>query len=316
MTTQRPQRVGLPYLGYHLPAAAMTIEEFVRRRGLAQGMIRQFRDAGLERVYVSEDESCVDLAHNAAAQVLSAARIDPHTIDCLIFYHTSYLTALEPRTVAVELCDRLRLKRAIGFAVAGQHCASVLGAIRIARNMILCGSAARILVVGADWFAGSLRREILGTTILQGEAACCVLVEANALRNEVLVVANRMHGQFYRGVSVTEKEAKKFNVSYYLGAKRVVTDALQNSNLRMENIDLIIPHNVSRTSWERLMSILGCQCDKLYADNIVRHGHLCGSDLIVNLADASQEGRVRQGNHVLLLTVGLGASWAAALLRH
>jgi 3-oxoacyl-[acyl-carrier-protein] synthase III len=310
-----PGAIGLSHLAYYLPAAAISVEEFGRRRGLPEAESRRLRDSGLDRVYGAGDESCTDLAAGAVARLLAASGVDPASVDGVILHHTSYLTALEPHTVVAEVCRRLHLTRAVGLAVSGQYCASVLAAFRVARNMIGSGAATRVLVVGADWFAGSWRREIWGLTV-ECEAGSAALVESGAARNRILAIVNQMHGQFHRGVTGSVDEARDFGAMYYLVALRVIREALRAARVTMADIRLIVPHNINRDNWAPVLRHVGCGWDKLYADNIARYGHLCGNDLIANLADATTEGRLRPGDLALLVTVGLGGSWAAAVVRH
>jgi 3-oxoacyl-[acyl-carrier-protein] synthase III len=310
-----PPGIGLSHLAYYLPAAALSVEEFGRLRGLSDAQTRTLRQAGLDRVYGAGEESPADLAGRAAERLLAAARIDPGTIDCVVLHHTSYLIPFEPNTVVAEVCRRLGLRNAIGLAVSGQYCASVLAALRVAHNMIASGSARRVMVLGADFFGGSWRREVWGLTV-EGEAGSAALVEPGATRNRIVTIVNQMHGQFYRGVSAAARDTGEFATMYYLVALRVIREALRKAKATLADIRLIVPHNINRANWAPLLRHIGCDWDKLYSENIPRYGHLCGNDLMVNLADAAAEGRLRAGDLVLLVTVGLGGAWSAAVVRH
>ena len=79
---------------------------------------------------------------------------------------------------------------------------------------------------------------------------------------------------------------------------------------------LIVPHNVSRRSWEILLRLTDLPAERLYADNIATKGHVISGDNFINLKDAAAEGRLRAGDRLLLFNFGFGASWSCMLVEH
>lgn len=57
-----------------------------------------------------------------------------------------------------------------------------------------------------------------------------------------------------------------------------------------------------------------CDDGKFFEKNIARHGHVSGSDLIINLTDIRSESGLKRGDCALLVSAGLGAAWGAAVL--
>jgi 3-oxoacyl-[acyl-carrier-protein] synthase-3 len=103
---------------------------------------------------------------------------------------------------------------------------------------------------------------------------------------------------------------------YYLASYRLIRSTLAKASLTMDDIRLIIPHNINKPSWRKILAALRCSESKLFAENIGRCGHVCSADLMINLSDAIEAGRLQKGDYFMLFTVGLGAVWACAILQH
>jgi 3-oxoacyl-[acyl-carrier-protein] synthase-3 len=307
---------GIRGSSYYLPPA-MGLQAFAKATGMPQTQ-RDFylHTHGLQKVHVADaQEGAVEMATKAVSNLLQEYAIDPLGVDALILYHTMWLLSLEPRTLVGELQQALGLKRACGFSIGGQHCASSLAALRTAQNMIVAGSAKNVVLVGIDAFLGSLNREIPGVTI-QGEGASAALVQAGCESNRILSVTTHVDGSFYKGITATEREWEKFNLSYYITGTRLIKQALRKLSLSLEDIALIIPHNTNLSSCEKIRSILSFSEEKIFTDNIRQCGHVCSSDLIINLTDAVRAGKLRKGSFFLMFTVGLGAAWSCAIMQH
>lgn len=315
-TTSEAPRAGLAAFGYYVPKRMLNVEEWAGRHGVEAEAARYYRDTqGLPGVYVSDGESAADMAVEAGRSMFRSAGIDPTSVDRVLMYHTLFTTSLEPRNLLDEVRERLAMSRATGFAVTGQYCSSIITAMRLARNMIACGSARRVMLIGVDHFIGSLKRDIPGIT-LQGEGASAALVEANPARNEIVNLTATVEGSFFRGVHCSHEENERFNFLYFLTAQRLVRQALQRQGLASGQIRLIVPHNINWPSWDRILRQTKLPRESFFGQGIASHGHVCGSDLMINLCDALSQEKLQIGEYALLLTVGLGACWGCAILRH
>ena len=236
-------------------------------------------------------------------------------IDAVVLYNTMFFTTLEPTSLVGKIQLELGLRRSIGFSVWGQYCVSIISALRVARNMINSGSARVVLLVGADCYFGSYQREIAGIT-LQGEGASAMILNKKYEANRLVALLTYTEGSLYKGVCASEEDYAKFDLIYFLTITRVIHKTLQLAKLTLDDISLIIPHNINVAGWKRILQLLKFDERKFFGDNIVRHGHIFGSDLIVNLSDAIEAGSIRKGEYGLLVTAGMGATWGCAIVEH
>jgi 3-oxoacyl-[acyl-carrier-protein] synthase-3 len=312
----KPVDVGIIGTSYYLPPEPLSVDQLSEQVGFADGKREFYRDIqGLETVYWGRGETPFQMAYKAAKNLLDTYQVDPLSIDALIIYHTFFVISLEPRTLIGELQEKLGLRRAIGFAASGQHCASFVGALRLGKDMITTGSANRVLLVGTDSFLGSLNREMEGMS-LQSEGSSAALLEAGATKNRIAGLADHIDGSFFRGIAWDDRDKQRFNLIYCLCWKRLVEGLVKRLGLTMDDISLIVPHNINRPSWMQVLHHLRYPAHKFFDANIPRCGHVCSSDLVINLTDAAAQGRLRKDDYVLLLTAGMGAGWGAIALQH
>src|SRR6185503_5135542 len=57
-------------------------------------------------------------------------------------------------------------------------------------------------------------------------------------------------------------------------------------------------------------ALIKCTVDRIYTDNISKVGHTIASDNLLNLRQATEAGRVKKGDYMLLFTFGYGSNWA------
>jgi 3-oxoacyl-[acyl-carrier-protein] synthase-3 len=60
----------------------------------------------------------------------------------------------------------------------------------------------------------------------------------------------------------------------------------------------------------------GVPREKVYTKKLVERGHVQESDMIINYVDALNDGSIKNGNLVMVLTNGAGFAWTAAIIRH
>lgn len=308
--------VSLSQLAYYLPPGMITVDELAEQAGFSPERLRLYKEVhGLRVIHTADGETAGEMVIKAARKLLDEGRIDPLDIDAVILCHTMYLTSVEPATLVGMVQHELGLRRAVGFSIWEQYCASIITAMRVAQSMIRSGSAAKILLLGVDCFFGSAMREIEGIT-LQGEGSSAVLMTADCPRNRIVALSSYTDGSLYKGVHCSKDEFEKFNLIYFLSTTRTIQRTLKLARLTLEDISLIVPHNINLSSWARILSLLKCDERKFFGENIQRHGHVFGTDLVMNLSDAIEAGRIREGEYALLVTAGMGANWGCAIIQH
>ncbi len=93
----------------------------------------------------------------------------------------------------------------------------------------------------------------------------------------------------------------------------VTTQAVERSGYRVRDIALVCPIHTKRSVYAQVMDRLGLGEDRgMY---LTDHGHMSAIDPLVGLHRAREQGRLRDGDVVVLLAAGTGYSWAATVIR-
>lgn len=309
--------VGISAIEYVLGSDAVTVEE-LEARGLLDSPAARLREFGFTCAQLSRDSSYA-LATAATNKLLETAGIDRASVEA-VFY-----AGATPGSHAVETPDplsafnypvaqlqyELELTRATAFGVSQVGCLGMMASVVLARDFLLSSkSASRALCVSADRLPAGCKREMIYNVISDG--ACAVLVEKECERNRILAYRQITKGYYWN--SITQKN--EIAAAYFPTARNIIRDTLADAHLDSSNISCILPHNVSLRSWEILLGLIQISREKLFAENISKIAHVIAADNWINLRDATETGRLRHGDKLLLFTFGFGANWACMVLEH
>ncbi len=326
-------------LAYHLPPAqvrsdfveeALLLEE---RFGVRRGTLE--RTTGVKTRHLADaDARPSDLAHAAALKALAAADVDPADLDVVV-YAAVYRDYAEPATAHV-LQARLGARGAFVFDVSNA-CLSMVNGILLVDSLIATGRCRLGLVCG-----GELASEVLRAThdalpgldraglaalypaLTCGDAGAAVVLEpqgqgrgprrgfvafefASHGEHADLCVLEALQGQPMRtdGRGLLEVGARMAGVAL----ERV----LERSGWTKDDVDLVIPHQISVPATTRIFGELGLPLEKCHLV-IDRFGNTAATTVPVALAHAAETGRLRPGMKVVLAGLGSGVSVGFASL--
>jgi len=276
---------------------------------------------GFARAHVAVAESPYELALAAARRVLAERRIDPRSVDVILYGGTPGPLAQLPADApwdtdllqttarfqypAARLQYDLGLERATVLGLDQLACVTIFGAVRLARALCLAEGVDRVLCIASEFFPAAAGREAIFNCV--SDAAVAVLVERRGLRNRIAGAAHVTKGYYWDCDALRDEIV----ASYFPTAVHVVERALAAAHWQPGDVDWVIPHNVSRSSWDILMGLLRLPRARLWADNIAPRGHALAGDNFINLRDALDRGDVRAGEKVVLFAYGYGAHWTA-----
>jgi 3-oxoacyl-[acyl-carrier-protein] synthase III len=323
---------GIEEVATYLPAQSASLEE-LHERGMLNGSVATLRSFGFDRVHLAGTESNVDMAICAARKLLDETEMDLDSIGLIL-----YATALSSSATMSDfgkpsaesgpvfqlddvsdlfkypaslLQSELDLPKASVMGVNQVGCASIFAALRMARAMIASESELdSVLCVSADKFPAGRPRDLIYNVVSDGASAA--LVRRGASRNRIVECTQVTKGALWDGGSLENEIV----AAYFPTAKSLIERTLAKAGLTIDDIALVIPHNVSARSWEILGKLIGCPRDRIYMDNIRCAGHTIASDNLLNLQRAMDEGRIEKGDKLLLFTFGYGLNWACMVLEH
>jgi len=92
--------------------------------------------------------------------------------------------------------------------------------------------------------------------------------------------------------------------------KKVIKDA----GLTIDDVSLCVPHQANIRIIDAMAKRLGLSRDKLYL-NIEKYGNTSSASVPLALDEANREGRIKPGDHVVMVAFGGGLIWGAALVK-
>ena len=319
--------IGMAELAYYLPPTRRSLAE-LHGDGLLAGSPDTLATFGFQYAHLADGETHLDMAVEAARQVLERSATDPAEIGLLLYATalTGSATMAGPpgadavlRLASVAECFQypapylqaeLELTRASVAGVDQQGCASLMSALRMGRAMLSAEpELGTVLCVSADVFPAGQPRDLVYNVISDG--ACAVLLRRGA-PNRILACAQVTKGSYWDAAAIEHEVI----AAYFPTAKNLIMGTLASAELTLDDIALVIPHNVSLRSWDILRGLLELPADRVFTDNIARVGHTIASDNILNLRDAIDCGRVARGDKLLLFTFGFGLNWSCIVVEH
>ncbi len=311
-------------IGYALPAETRSVRELAAAGTLDSepDLLERF---GFGRVCVAVEETPYQLAHDAASALLREQRLDASSVDALVYGGApgavAFARPAEASDRAGGLCDARRfeypatrlqydlgLTNATVIGLDQFACTTLFGAIRVARALCVAEGLERVLCVSSEFYPAKAGREAI--TNCTSDAACAVLVERTGVRNRIVGSATITKGYYW------EAEAMRDEVvaSYFPTAVHVIRRAIADAGWTPADVDWIVPHNVSATSWDILSRLAALPNARLWGDNIARIGHTLAGDNFINLRDALDSRAIAPGDRVLLFAYGYGAHWTGLAL--
>ena len=89
---------------------------------------------------------------------------------------------------------------------------------------------------------------------------------------------------------------------------------LERCGYGVDDIDLFVPHQANLRIIEGAVDKLGLPWEKVYT-NLQKYGNTSSASIPLCLSEARAEGRLKDGDLVLLMGFGAGLSWGACLMK-
>jgi 3-oxoacyl-[acyl-carrier-protein] synthase-3 len=311
----------LDAVSVYLPAR-VPIEKLAEPLGLTDMQIRLFkRFHGLGEVGRDPDMSLHALLMNAVAG-LDGLRGQEHRVRYVLWARTMPVVAAYPDNPLHEICRALGLDRAIAFTVTHQSCAGGLLAVDIAGRLLAAdaadgptGAAEPLALVLSGEKAFTREAEVFADTTIFGEGAAACLVSAAGARDRMLSYAADVRGEFDSATGANDARLQR---EYRPSLAEVMRRALDEAGTTLDDIRVILPHNVNLVTWQRMCLLLDLPTDRVVLENIPRNGHVYCADVFTNYATARERGLLRPGDRYLAAAVGAGggATFAAMVFEH
>ena len=316
------RRVGITGLGVNVPDRVFTNKDLEQYVDTTDEWIVE-RTGIHERRFAAKEEALTDIAAPAAVAAMSNAGVEAASID-LIVVATVTPDMMFPTSSAL-LADSLGMPDAAAYdLLAG--CTGFMYAVAQAYSMVSAGLSKRALVVGGDVLSKILDWKDRSTLVLFGDGAGAVVVEhvdeggflgfelgADGGGGDNLWLpgsGSRYFEDADKLVKMNGREVFKFATRVMVSSAQKVLD---ECGLTVDDIDVYVPHQANKRIIDHAAGKLGIPEEKVVV-NVDRYGNTSSGSIPLALADAAADGRLREGELVLMTGMGAGLTWGSALI--
>lgn len=309
--------LSLEHVSYYLPERKLNVEENLKYFNLTATQAKVYSKIyGLQQIPYAQDLPIVDFIKKPIIKLIDETNINIKNIKYLIHSHTAKVIASFGRSVVREVKQDLHLAQTIAFGTSMNNCASTLNAFEIA-GMLLSEeneNAKAIVVTGEMAFTPTV--QVIPNTSITGDAAAAALISKNNFNSRLLSLEMMTDGRFSKGVWLNSEENKLFENIYVPSLAKTILKAIKKAGLFLSDIKMIIPHNVNLISWANTAKALNYDIKKIYLNNVKKTAHCFGADILINYRDAVDANCLKKNDYFLMATVGLGATFAAAVFQY
>jgi len=313
--------------GAYLPERVVTNDELAQRVDTSDEWISQ-RTGIRQRHIAADGELTSDLALAAARQALAKAGIDGSDLDVIVL-----ATATPDNTfpaTATKVQAGLGNRSGAAFDVQAV-CSGFVYALAMADNMLRLGQANTALVIGAEVFSRILDWEDRTTCVLFGDGAGAVVLRAGdgaGASSDRGVLSTHLYsdGANYEALYVDGGPGSTGTAGHVRMAGRevyrqavvrmaeCVDHALESNGLGHDDVDWLVPHQANLRIIESTGRKLDLPMDRVIV-TVDRQANTSAATIPLALAEASADGRIKEGQLLALTAMGGGFTWGSALIR-
>ncbi|MEJ2257199.1 MAG: ketoacyl-ACP synthase III [Woeseiaceae bacterium] len=308
-----PERV---LTNFDLEKIVDTTDEWIRTR------------TGVERRHVVDtDQTTSDMCCEAAKLAMEDAGVEPGDIDFVITGTTTPDVVFPNISTIIQ--HRLGIPACTAFSLEAA-CTGFIYALTTADKYIRLGEASCALVMGAECITKLIDWDDRNTCVLFGDGAGAAIVKPSA-EPGILACHLGADGQYREllhypyGVShhlelagtdagrILMKGNEVFKVAVTtLG--NVASETLEKAGIDKDELDWLIPHQANIRIIQATAKRLGLPMEKVIL-TVQDHGNTSAASVPMALDVGRRDGRVKEGQLVLMEAFGGGFTWGSVLMR-
>lgn len=315
--------------GSYVPARILTNEDLERMVATSDQWVRE-RTGICERRIAAGGEACSDLAVQAGKRALTAAGLAATDLDMILVATCTGDYPLPATACLVQ--HQLGATKAAACDLSAACCGFVY-ALSVADAYVKNGMR-HVLVIGSEVMSAITDWTDRNTCVLFGDGAGAVVVSAGDGDRGILSTHLRSDGALCELITVpgggsrtppSEKVLAerlqyikmKGNETFKVAVRtleEIARSTLSANHLRVEDIDLYVPHQANVRILKAVIERLGLPVERVML-NVDRYGNTSAASIPIALDEAVRERRIANGSLVMLGAFGAGLTWASAMIR-
>jgi len=313
-------------VGAYLPERIVTNAEMATLVDTSDEWITARTGIG-QRHIAADGELTSDLAIAASRDALSNAGVHVDDVDMIVLA-TATPDDTFPATATVVQAA-LGMERGFAFDMQAV-CSGFVYAVSTADNFIKAGQARTVLVIGAETFSRILDWEDRTTAVLFGDGAGALVLQAEegeGTNQDRGILTCHLHsdgryreklyvdgGPSRGSVGHLRMEGREVFRHAVVNIAEAIDEALEATGLEARDIDWFVPHQANKRILDATAKRIGLRPESVVV-TVGDHANTSAASVPLALDVALRDGRIKQGDMVLLEAMGGGFTWGSALIR-
>lgn len=326
-------------LGYFVPDNVVTNDDLSKLMDTNDEWIQE-RTGIKERRYVIKGEDTTSTMGVKAAKIaIERAGIEKDDIDFIVFATLSPDYYFPGPGVQVQKALDIKTVGAIDIR---NQCSGFVYGISLADQYIKSGMYRNVLVIGAELHSAGLDMTTRGrgVSVIFGDGAGAVVLTREE-DNSKGILSTHLHsegahaeelsliapGMGKRWVLDILKDNDPNDESYFpymngqfvfknavVRFSEVIMEGLKANKLESTDIDMLIPHQANLRISQFIQKKFRLRDDQIY-NNIMQYGNTTAASIPIALTEAWEQGKIKEGDLVVLAAFGSGFTWGSVIIR-
>lgn len=326
-------------LGYYVPENIVTNDDLSKVMDTNDEWIQERTGIKERRHVVRGEDTTTSMGVKAAEIAIERAKIDKADIDFVIFATLSPDYYFPGPGVLVQ--RDLGLKT-VGALDVRNQCSGFVYAISIADQYIKTGMYKNILVIGSELHSTGLDMTTRGrgVSVIFGDGAgAAILSREEDTTKGILSTHLHSEGQHAEELSliapgmgkrwvtdiIADNDPEDESYFPYMNGQfvfknavvrfsEVINEGLQANNLQVSDINMLVPHQANLRISQFIQQKFRLTDDQVY-NNIQKYGNTTAASIPIALTEAWEQGKIKEGDLVVLAAFGSGFTWGSVIIR-
>lgn len=324
-------RPGIAGIGSAVPEHVLTNQDLEQMVETSDEWITS-RTGIQERHILDKNEDPIDIGIQAAQQAIDAAQLKPNDIDFVIT--ATNLPEMPIPGTSPFICEGLGVDRDVPFFDMIAGCTGFVYGTTIAHDLVNSGRHDNVLVLGHEALSRFTDWEDRSTCVLFGDGCGAAVVQAMPEGRGILASSLAADSSKWNllhmpggGIKIPATSKSLGESQHYLKMegggvfKSAVTmmaetthQALEDAGLCRDDVDWVVPHQANYRILKAFAERYEIPIDNVIV-NVDRYGNTSTASIPIALDEAIQDGRLQEGDVVVLNAFGAGVTYGALVLR-
>ncbi|MDQ7916819.1 beta-ketoacyl-ACP synthase III [Mesonia sp. MT50] len=326
-------------LGSYVPENVVSNEDLSKVMDTNDEWIQE-RTGIQERRHIKKGDgnSTAVMGMKAAKIALERAKIDKDDIDLIVFatlspdYYFPGCGVQVQEMLGIDTCPALDVRN---------QCSGFIYGLSVADQFIKTGMYKNVLLIGSENHSGGLDMTTRGrsVSVIFGDGAGAAVLTRSDDKGQG-ILSTHLHSEGKHALELSLKgpstmhwvpelieENPQEDIPYYpymngqfvfknavQRFSEVIMEGLKENQLEVGDIDMLIPHQANLRISQFIQKKFKLTDDQVY-NNIQKYGNTTAASIPIALTEAWEQGKIKEGDHVVLAAFGSGFTWGSAIIK-